>query len=80
MRKVLILSNKVPYPAKDGSSIAMARLLENLIEMGDCSITYGAINTVKHRKKIEDFPKNVLEKIALKTFEANTSPTVFNGM
>ena len=80
MRKVLILSNKVPYPAKDGSSIAMARLLENLIEMGNCSITYGAINTVKHRKKIEDFPKNVLEKIALKTFEANTSPTVFNGM
>ena len=51
MRKVLILSNKVPYPAKDGSSIAMARLLENLIEMGDCSITYGAINTVKHRKE-----------------------------
>ena len=79
MRKVLILSNKVPYPAKDGSSIAMARLLENLIEMGDCHITYGAINTIKHRKNIEDFPKNVLEKIALKTFEANTSPTVFNG-
>ena len=80
MRKVLILSNKVPYPAKDGSSIAMARLLENLIEMGDCSITYGAINTVKHRKKIGDFPPGILASIRLKSFEENTSPTIFNGL
>ena len=80
MRKVLILSNKVPYPAKDGSSIAMARLLENLIEMGDCSITYGAINTVKHRKKIGDFPPRILELIALKSFEENTSPNMYNGL
>ncbi|HCP40166.1 MAG TPA: hypothetical protein DIT65_00070 [Cryomorphaceae bacterium] len=80
MRKVLILSNKVPYPAKDGSSIAMARLLENLIETGDSSITYGSINTVKHRKKIEDFPNNVLSEISLRTFDANTSPTIINGI
>ena len=62
MRKVLILSNKVPYPAKDGSSIAMARLLENLIEMGNCSITYGAINTVKHRKKLKIFLRTCWRK------------------
>ena len=80
MRKVLILANKVPYPAKDGSSIAMARLLENLIEMGDCTITYGAINTVKHRKKIGDFPPGILASISLKSFEENTSPNIFNGL
>ena len=34
MPRVLILANKVPYPSKDGSSIAMARLLENFIELG----------------------------------------------
>ena len=44
MPKVLILANKVPYPSKDGSSIAMARLLENFIELETHDITYGALN------------------------------------
>lgn len=80
MPKILILSNKVPYPSKDGSSIAMARLLENLIEMGGNQITYGAINTIKHRKHINDFPKEILNKIELKSFKENTSPTLMNGL
>jgi len=80
MPKVLILSNKVPYPSKDGSSIAMARLLENLLEMGDFDITYGALNTVKHRKHLSDFPKKILDRIELKTFDEDTSPTVMNGL
>lgn len=80
MPKVLILSNKVPYPSKDGSSIAMARLLENLLAMGGNQITYGALNTVKHRKHLDDFPKGILQQIELKTFKEDTSPTPMNGL
>ena len=80
MPKILILSNKVPYPSKDGSSIAMARLLENLLEMGNHDITYGALNTVKHRKHLDDFPKEILDQIVLKTFQEDTSPTPMNGL
>jgi glycosyltransferase involved in cell wall biosynthesis len=80
MPKILILSNKVPYPSKDGSSIAMARLLENLLEMGNYHITYGALNTAKHRKNLDDFPRQILDQIELKTFEEDTSPTPMNGL
>tara|TARA_B100000497_G_C7686171_1_gene415925 strand:- start:599 stop:1777 length:1179 start_codon:yes stop_codon:yes gene_type:complete len=80
MPRILILSNKVPYPSKDGSSIAMARLLENLIELGGHEITYGAINTLKHRKRVDDFPDSINEHITLRTFEEDTSPTPFNAL
>lgn len=80
MPRVLILANKVPYPSKDGSSIAMARLLENFIELGNHHITYGALNTLKHRKNIDDFPDAINKHITLKTFEENTSPTPSNAL
>ena len=50
--KVLILSNKLPYPSDDGSSIAMARLLETLL-MKELDLHYFAINTDKHYKDVE---------------------------
>lgn len=74
MTKVLILANKIPYPSKDGSSIAKARLLECLLEIPDMDITYGAINTVKHRKSVSDFPEEILSKIDLQTFNEDTTP------
>jgi glycosyltransferase involved in cell wall biosynthesis len=80
MPKILILANKVPYPSKDGSSIAMARLLENFIEFENHDITYGALNTIKHRKQIDDFPNAIKKRITLKTFEVDTSPTPANAL
>ena len=80
MPKVLILANKVPYPSKDGSSIAMARLLENFIELETHDITYGALNPIKHRKAITDFPCAIKKNITLKSFEVNTSPTLSRAL
>ncbi len=83
MKKLLILSNKVPYPSQDGSSIAMARLLENLLALRTFEITYGALNTVKHHKNLEEFPEKISRAIHLKVFSANTSPTItsaFNNL
>ena len=80
MKKLLILSNKVPYPSQDGSSIAMARLLEDLLALETFEITYGALNTRKHHKNLMDFPKQISSAIQLKVFNANTSPTITSAV
>ena len=80
MKKVLILANKIPYPSTDGSSIAMARMLECLLNIDGINITYGALNTLKHRKNITDFPKNILDKITFASFEVDTSPKIISGI
>jgi len=72
--KVLILSNKLPYPSDDGSSIAMARLLETLMKK-ELDLHYFAINTDKHFKDIE-VCKQQQPKVHFETFAWNTSPKV----
>jgi len=80
MKKVLILANKVPYPSKDGSSIAMARMLESLLSIEDIDITYGALNTIKHKKDVADFPQDILDKVIFTSFEVDTSPNIISGI
>jgi len=80
VKKLLILSNKVPYPSQDGSSIAMARLLEDLIALRTFEITYGALNTKKHFKDPNDIPIDIKRAINLKVFNVNTSPTIYSAL
>ena len=70
--KVLMLSNKLPYPSDDGSSIAMARLLETLV-MKELDLHYYAINTDKHGKDV-DVSKTQQPNITFEAFAWNTSP------
>ena len=70
--KVLILSNKLPYPSDDGSSIAMARLLETLV-MKELDLHYYAINTDKHSKDV-DVSKAHQPNVTFEAFAWNTSP------
>ncbi|MDC3399952.1 glycosyltransferase family 4 protein [Schleiferiaceae bacterium] len=80
MKKLLILSNKVPYPSQDGSSIAMARLLEDLLALQTIEITYGALNTTKHYKDPKDFPAPIAQAINLEVFNVNTSPSISSAL
>jgi len=75
MNKVLILSNKIPYPAEDGSSIAMARLLEAFEATNAFEIWYYAINPEKHTKNPDVFNSKALG-VHFKHFNWNTSPSV----
>ncbi|MCH1401637.1 MAG: glycosyltransferase family 4 protein [Schleiferiaceae bacterium] len=70
--KVLILSNKLPYPSDDGSSIAMARLLEALA-MKELDLHYYAINTDKHFKNVEESVVHQ-SNVTFEAFAWNTSP------
>ena len=55
-KKILILSHKPPYPKLDGGSIAIAQLLEALLDQGHkvtfiCMVTHKhpSVNTFKHK-------------------------------
>jgi len=60
--KILILSNKIPFPPKDGGSIATFNLAKGFSDLGN-EVTILSLNTSKHFSKIEDIPKEISSKI-----------------
>lgn len=75
---VLILSNKLPYPDSDGSSIAMARMLEVLV-MKKLSVYFLAINTNKHCKDV-GVSKKRIPTVTFEAFPWDTSPKVLSAI
>ena len=53
--KILQLSNKVPFPPKDGGSIATANLTKGFA-LANCQVTVLAMNTTKHHVEIKHHP------------------------
>ncbi len=60
--KILFLTNKVPYPPKDGGSIATLALIRSLSDKGH-SVTVLSMNTKKHHTTFFDIPKTLTSKI-----------------
>ena len=73
--KVLQLCNKAPFPANDGSSIAIANLALGLADNG-IELFVLAINTKKHFKADEKINEVTKEKTHYKSVYKNTNPTV----
>ncbi len=57
MLKILQISNKAPYPANDGSSIAIYNMAKGLIENG-AQLHLLTINTKKHFKPDNEVPED----------------------
>ena len=72
--RVLILTNKVPYPANDGSSIAIKSITSALLENG-VDVKMLSINTKKHFKKDADIQSSKPEGLDFNSVYCNTSPT-----
>lgn len=53
--KVLLLINRVPWPVKDGGTLAHYNLLKGLSNAG-CSVTVAAMNTSKHFVDVKSLP------------------------
>lgn len=70
--KILHLCNKVPYPAQDGSSIAMRSMVEAL-RQPDVSLTVWALNTKKHRVSAKKIKQALPSGINFRSFEVDTS-------
>lgn len=68
---ILIITNKMPYPPRDGGSIATFSLAEDMKEAGN-NITILAMNTSKHEVKPEDIPQIIRSDFNLEIVDINT--------
>ena len=69
--KILILSSKVPFPPKDGGSIATLGLANGLADNSN-DITILCLNTSKHFVNNQDLPERLTSKMRIITVFHNT--------
>lgn len=72
MLKVLQICNKAPYPANDGSSIAIYNMAKGLIE-NNVDLHLLTLNTRKHFKPDADVPSDFAEKAHYGSVYCNTN-------
>ena len=70
--RILQLSPKLPYPAKDGGSLATLNLSRGLSDLGN-ELTILAINTKKHYFPPHHIPAELTRKIRFKSVSIDTS-------
>ncbi len=68
--KILILTPKPPFPARDGSSLATAQVIEGLAAQGH-QVTVFFLNTSKHASNPRDLPE--IEGVSFFSAFCNTS-------
>ncbi len=72
--RILLLCNKLPYPANDGSSIAIAKMIEGFVaEQAEVFVL--SLNTVKHHKNPESIPQHLKNNMHFTVVDVNTNPT-----
>lgn len=79
-RRILLLTNRVPYPLTDGGSIAMHAMMEGYFRAGWEVMLY-SMNTSRHYVPVESLPA-LYRSISFETFDIDTDvrllPTVKN--
>ncbi|HTB30913.1 MAG TPA: glycosyltransferase family 4 protein [Bacteroidia bacterium] len=70
--KVLQISNKIPYPEKDGGVIAINAITEGLLKAG-CEVKLLSMNTFKHFSKLESIPEKFKSDRQLEAVTIDTS-------
>jgi glycosyltransferase involved in cell wall biosynthesis len=60
--KILVLANKLPYPPRDGGSIATLNMITGLADSGH-QITCLALNTLKHHYPVDQIPASLAGRI-----------------
>jgi len=69
---ILVLTNKLPYPPRDGGSIATLNMLTGLRDTGN-RVTCLSINTTKHPFPVEQIPVELKASIRFVAVDADTS-------
>jgi len=69
--KILQIANKVPYPPKDGGSIATFAMSKGFKELGH-KVTVMAMSTSKHPVKESDIPSEIRSGIRFIIIDVNT--------
>jgi len=69
--KILVLTNKLPFPAKDGGSIASLNMLSSLHQAG-FQVSCLAINTLKHHFPVDQIPEKYRDRIRFLAVDGDT--------
>lgn len=77
--RILQISNKMPYPAKDGGSIATFSMARAFAGLGH-DVTILAMNTSKHYFDPKDIPHEIRQKIRFITVDINTAICAFAAL
>lgn len=72
---ILLVCNKPPYPAKDGTSVALKVTIASLLAL-NCKVTALIMNTPKHKMSLSDIPLEIRGKANLELIEVNTDYNV----
>jgi len=70
--KILILTNKLPYPPKDGGSIATLNMLTGMRDAGN-ELSCLALNTSKHAFPVDEIPPEIGETIRFMAVDCDNS-------
>lgn len=76
---ILILANKPPYPARDGSSLATLCMAEGLAKTGN-KITVLAISTYKHQCTLNQIPVELRGLITFNLVDIDTRISPIKGI
>jgi len=76
---ILQICNKIPFPGKDGGSIAMNNLTMGLINQG-CEVKVLAIATPKHTVSKNQIPADYIAKTGFETIFIDTSLRIFPAL
>ena len=70
--KILVLANKLPFPPKDGGSIATLNMLTGLRDVGN-ELSCLALNTSKHAFPLENIPPEIGNSIRFMDVDCDNS-------
>ncbi|MFC5284208.1 glycosyltransferase family 4 protein [Pedobacter alpinus] len=66
--RILVITNRVPFPADGGYAIVVHNSLKALLDLG-CNITLFSLNTTKHYVNIKDINDPILSKIKFQHYK-----------
>ena len=76
--KILQIANKVPYPPKDGGSIATFAMTKGFKELGH-EVTVLAMSTSKHPVKESEIPQEIRNQIRFLLVDINTELSAWHA-
>nr|WP_319571236.1 glycosyltransferase [uncultured Draconibacterium sp.] len=73
---ILQVTNKVPFPTRDGGAIACMNLTKGFAHLG-CKVTVLAMNTLKHHVHLDEIPEEIKQ---MATFRLVDVPAKINAL
>ncbi len=77
--KILQVTNKVPYPAKDGGAIACMNLTRGFSMLGH-DVTVQSMNTMKHHIEIDEIPESVKDWGEFRLVDVPARISLYDGI